>query len=122
MLDPTDFRKTLPPRFQKSDQEEDASEFIRILLDILERKCDIVKEVFMGEKTNIIFCEVCNRNLGTKEKFYDILVLKEGWMFTIPIGFRERIHRDFCEIEGTKSPKTNPKLLSLGITVICSIP
>jgi len=57
-----------------------------------------------------------------KEKFYEIQVLKEGWMFTIPIGFKERINRDFVEIENTKTNKPSPELLSFLKSEIPKLP
>ena len=82
------FKNSLPSPFKTSFGQQDASEFMKILLDLLERELTnpntpntptntLISGIFGGIMENRIICSRCNRVSIKEEKFIDFILSTE---------------------------------------------
>jgi len=78
--DPRDIRETLPDQFRLANEEQDASEFLKIYLDHLENRLkptsekDLVDKCFAGYSETSLKCNTCGVSKTKQEKFLDIVL------------------------------------------------
>jgi len=133
------FREALPDQFRFANEEQDASEFLKIYLDILESRLkptsekELVDKCFAGNSETTLECSKCSTKKKRQEKFLDIVlnfdenkeheILDELEM--IRKGFEPEVLAEGIQCEKCKkvTPKTlkTTKLLKLPSYLIITL-